>query len=476
MSSTRTTARGSAGPDLRPPAPGRPQADAGPVRGTLAWLSDAFADVRLAFSQAMGAVALGLLVCVGLVVLGWVSDPAASTGWPQAVRLGTSLWLLTHLGEVGVLSEVATSPSPADPLTPVAGVLSLPPLLLVLLAAWPAWRAGQQVAARSGPLRAIVLLLVVAASYGGTAWLLAWFADTPVVTPDPAACALGAGLLAAGAGLPAVLSRHADPLLDRLPHHVAVQVRRVVPAAGVAVTGWLLGGAVLLSAALLLQVATVGEVHAALGPGLGGGVVVLLLQLAFLPVAVVWGAAFLAGPGTWLGAGHTGPGGSTVLDLPAVPLLAALPSPGAFPLWAFLAPVAVVAAGALAAGHAHRHPSSRGATLGDRAGDAVAIAALSGLGALVVGWLATGSLGPWQPLGPDPFLLAAAVTLEVFAGALLGGGALHLLAGRPLGRWERLSGRLRRGRDTVVDLRRAGTSGGSGSSRLLARVQTARRR
>ena len=450
----------------RPPASGSGTVDGG--RGLVAWLADAFADVRLAVSQAVGAVVLGLLVCVGLVVTGWVSDPAAATGWPHAVRLGASAWLLVHLGEVGVLSEVAASPSPAEPLTQVSGVLSLPPLLLVLLAAGPAWRAGEWVVGRRGPVRALLLLLVLAGGYAGAAWLLAWAVDTPVVTPDPAACALGAGLLALGAALLGVLRRRADALLGRLPRHVEAQVRRVVPAAGVALAAWLLAGAVLLSAALLLHLATVGDVHASLAPGLGGGVVLLLLQLAFLPVAVVWAAAVLAGPGTWLAGSHVGPGGSSVVDVPAVPLLAALPSPGAFPLWAFLAPAAVVAAGALAAWHAHRDPSSRGATLGDRTGDAVAVGALAGLGALLLARLAGGSLGPWQALGPDPFLLAGAVGAEVFAGALLGGGALHLLAGRPLGRAGRFGRRLRRGHPPV-DVPRGATSGRSGSTRLLAR-------
>lgn len=433
--------------------------------GLLGWCGELLGDLRFAVSQAAGAVAVGVVVCVGLLVAGWVSDPAAATGWPQTVRFGASLWLLAHLGEVGVLSEVATSPSPADPLTPVLGVVSLPPLLLVLLAAWPAWRAGDHIAARSRPLRALALLVVLAGGYAAAAWLLAWAVDTPVVTPDPTACAAGAAVLAVLGAAPAVLRHHTDELLDRLPRRVHEQVRRVVPGAAVAVFGWLAGGALLLSTSLLLHVATVGEVHAALAPGLGGGAALLLLQLAFLPVAVVWSAAVLAGPGTWFGVGHVGPGGSSVVDVPAVPVLAALPAPGELPLWAYLAPVAVVLAGALAAWHVHRHPSSREATLGDRAGDAVVLAALAGLAAVALGLLTSGSVGPWQPLGPDPLLLGAAVTAEVFAGALLAGGALHLLAGRPLGRWSRISGRFRAARPVVAD------TPASGPGRLLAREQ-----
>ncbi len=436
-----------------------------------AWLGAAFADVRLAVSQTAGAVAVGVVVCVGLVVAGWVSDPAADTAWPQAVRLGVSAWLLAHLGHIGVTSEVATSTSPADPLTVVPGLLSLPPLLLVLLAAWPAWRAATRIADRCRPVRAGVLLLVLAAGYAAAAWALAWAVDTPVVSPVPTACAAGAGVLALLAAGPAVLRRHADALLVRLPRHVAAQVSRVVAAAGVAVVTWLLAAAVLVSVGLLTHLSTVADVHTSLAPGPGGGVLLLLLQVAFLPVAVVWAGAVLAGPGTWLVSAHLGPAGSTVVDLPAVPLLAALPSPGAFPLWAFLAPLTVVVAGAVGAWHAHRDPSSRDTTLGERAGDAVAVAALAGVGALGLGWLSAGSLGPWQPLGPDPALLGGAVALEVLVGALLAGGALHLLAGRPLGRWARVGGQIRRGRDVVTDLGRgAGLAGRTGSTRLLAQL------
>ncbi|MFC7162645.1 DUF6350 family protein [Aquipuribacter hungaricus] len=448
MSSARTpTARRPAeAPAHADRVPARGHGQDGPGeggRGRLAGLGDAFADLRLAVSLAVGGIAVGLVVCVGLLVLGWVSDPAAETGWAQAVRLGTSAWLLAHLGDLGVTSLVVTSTSPGDPPTEVASLVSLPPLLLVALAVWPVWRAGRRTASRGGPVRSLLLVLVMALVWAGAAWALAWAVDTPVVTPDPTACALGAAVLVVAAALPAVLLHHRDELLGRLPRHVEVQVARVVPAAGVALAGWLLGGAVLLSAALLLDLTTVGQVQTSLAPGLGGGLALLLLQLVFLPTAVLWAAAVLAGPGTWVGAGHVGPGGSGVVDVPAVPLLAALPSPGELPLWAFLAPAAVVAAGALAAWHAHRDPTSRGATLGDRAGDAVAMAALAVLRALGLGWLSSGALGPWQPLGPDPLVLAAAVAVEVFAGALLAGCALHLLSGRPLGRWSRLSGRLR---------------------------------
>ncbi len=403
--------------------------------------SQAFADLRLAVSHASGAVAVGLVAAVGLVVLGWATDASSGTAWSQAVRLGSHVWLLGHLGELAVLSEVAASTSPADPATQVAGTVSAAPLGLSLLGAALAWRAGRRTARRCAPVRSLLLCLVVAAVYAGAAWGVAWGTDTAVVTPDPTASALGAAALALLGAVTGVLGVHADALLDRLPHVAAVQLRRVLPAAGVALTAWLLGAAVLLSVALLLDLPTVAGVHGALAPGAAGGVLLLLGQLAYLPTAVVWSGAVLAGPGTSLGDGVVTLSGSTVLDVPAVPLLAALPDPGPFPLWAYLGPLVVVLAGALAGWHAHRHPSSRGATLTDRLADAVAVAALVGVVTAGLAWLARGALGPWGPLGPDLLLLVAAVTAEVLVGALLAGGALHLTSGRPIARRRDGAGR-----------------------------------
>lgn len=434
----RSAGRGAGASRAGRPGRGGDGADGGSwLSRSVGWLGEAFADVRLALSLALGVVALGVLACVGLVVAGWASDADAATSWVQAVRVGVDLWLVVHLGSVGVLSQVATSVSPADPLTPVQGELSLAPLGLTLLAAGLSWRAGRVLAGRCRPVRALVLCLPLAAGTGAAAWLLAWAADTPVAVPSPTAGAVGAAALTLLASLVGVLHRSAGPLLDGLPRGVAGQLRRVVPAAGVALLVWAAAAAVLVLAGLLRDLPTVVALHGALAPGPAGGALLLLVQLAWLPTLVVWAGAVLAGPGAWLGEAHVGPAGSTVVDVPAVPLLAALPAPGAGPVWTFAAPLVLVLAGAMAAWHAHRQPSSRGATVVDRLVDAAAVAALAGLAAGGLGLLASGSLGPWRPLGPDPLLLAGAVAVEVLVGAVVGGAALHLLSGRPIARTVR---------------------------------------
>lgn len=389
----------------------------------------------MALSHGVGAVTVGLMVCIALVVAGWATDAASGTSWPQAVRLGADLWLLAHLGDLGVLSQV--SATAADEPTTVAGSLSLAPLGISLLAGLLAWRAGRRAAQRCAPLRSLLLVSVLAAVYGGAAFAVAWAADTAVVVPGPTGCAVGAAAWAVLAGTVGVLGVHGGALLDRLPYAGAEQARRVLPAAGVAVTTWLLVAVVLLSVALLSDLSTVMALHAALAAGPVGGVLLLLGQVAYLPTAVIWAGSVLAGPGTGFAGEQVAFGGSTVLDVPAVPLLAALPDPGPFPLWTFAGPLTVVLAGALAGWHAHRHPSSRGATVPARLADSVALAALAGLAAAALAWLASGALGPWQPLGPNALVVGAVVAAEVLLGAVSVGAALHLLAGRPINRRRR---------------------------------------
>ncbi|MFC5380159.1 DUF6350 family protein [Aquipuribacter nitratireducens] len=420
MSSTRTPARAT--PRATPAARSGPHI---PLPGL-------FADVRAAVSQSLGAVALGLVACVALAALGWAGTPEAGTGWLDAVRLGAVGWLLAYAGRLHVVAEVAVSASPADPPVPVDGEVSLPLLGLVLLAGLLSARIGRGLAARTWPLPSLLLVAVVAAVHAGAAWLVAGVTGLADLDPLPVACAAGAAVVSAAGALLGVATVHGGALLDRLPLVVRAQLARVGPGAAVALVAWLSAGALLVATGLVLHLPRVVEVHERLAPGPLGGLVLLLVQLLVLPVLVAWAGALLAGPGVALGDAGLSLQGSAVTDLPALPLLAAVPGPGPFPLWAWAGPLVLVVSGALAAWHGHRHPSSRGATLADRVGDAVAVAALCGAAAVVLGLASRGSVGAWAPLGPDPLVLAAAVTAGVLAGGLAVGGALHLLAGRPL--------------------------------------------
>lgn len=384
---------------------------------------------------------LGAVACIGAVVLGWAGDPSSATTWGQPIRLGADLWLLAHLGPLDVVSEVVTSSSPADDPTLLDGSISLAPGALLAAAALLAARTGAGLARRSGVWVSLVGVLLVATTYAAAAWAMAWAAHTSVVSADPGRAALGAAAVAGTGALVGAGAVHASGGLRRVSRPAASQLRRVLGAAGVATVAWLSTGAVLVSVALAVDLVGVSDIHRGVAPGPVGGAMLVLVQALYLPTLAVWAASLVAGPGLALGAGTVSAGGSTVTAVPALPVLAVLPEPGAFPLWAWAGAVLVVGAGALAGWHAHRHLSSRGATAVDRLLDAAMIALLTGLATLGLCAAASGALGPWGPLGPEPVTVAAVVTAEVFVGCLLASMVLHLLDGRPVVRLPAVPGR-----------------------------------
>jgi hypothetical protein len=165
------------------------------------------------------------------------------------------------------------------------------------------------------------------------------------------------------------------------------------------------------------------ELHRALHPGVVGGAVLTVGQLAVLPNLVVWAAAVLAGPGFALGSGTSvAPLAVTLGPLPAVPLLGALPAPGAPPTWALALLAVPVLAGAVAGMLlARRHPVPGPIPVRRLAVDVLGMAGVAGLALAVLSWLSGGPAGPGllAVTGPDPLLTGAAFAAEVALGATL---------------------------------------------------------
>jgi hypothetical protein len=85
-------------------------------------------------------------------------------------------------------------------------------------------------------------------------------------------------------------------------------------------------GAVLAGASLAAHLGEFRQVDGILGPGAVGAVLLLLAQLAYVPNAVAWAISFTLGPGFAFGTGTViAPTGSALGQLPAFPMLAALP-------------------------------------------------------------------------------------------------------------------------------------------------------
>ncbi len=274
--------------------------------------------------------------------------------------------------------------------------------------------------------------------------------------PQAVACGFLLALAAGGLGGARALAPW-PRLIGLLPH----RPRSLTLAVAGTLSALVAAGAVLAGASLVVHLHEAATLQRDLAPGAVGAALLLLLQLAYLPNAVVWAIAFALGPGFAFGSATVvAPTGSALTQLPAFPMLAALP-PGlhtAMPGWLEPTVLAVpYLAGAL------------GGLLLIRAAPALAldVAPLWGLacGAVcgsILGLLAAASGGPLgdgrlAAIGPSPWQVGAVSALEIGVAAAVTAGAANYFALRRAGA---LAGRAERvasaERDPVVAQVRVG--------------------
>jgi hypothetical protein len=369
------------------------------------------------------AMAGGLAVITLLVLAGWIAAPDAGAGLPAVLRAAAALWLVGH--HVGFTFRGA-------------GRIGLLPLGLVLLPGALLWRAGRWVVRVGGVSRlrhvgyAAVALAVPYAVLTGVLAVASRSARESSSVLQAVACGLVLALTAGGLGGARALAPW-PRLIGLLPPR---QRSLVVAVAGV-LAALVTAGAVLAGASLAVHLHEAATLQRALAPDAVGLVLLLLLQLSYLPNAVVWAIAFSLGPGFAFGSATiVAPTGSALTQLPAFPMLAALP-PGlhaAMPGW--IEPT-VLALPYLAGG--------LGGLLLVRAGPALALdaAPLWGLacGAVsgcVLGLLAAASGGPLgngrlAAVGPSPWQVGAVSALEIGVAAAVTAGAANYLALRRAG-------------------------------------------
>jgi hypothetical protein len=369
--------------------------------------------VLIALGGALATAGLGWVLISGLAVVGWLSaDPGTFTG---ALGVGTELWLLTN----GVGASVAGT------------MITLTPLAVTLLwaatlgrfarsAARSAVRsAGDRSARRtSWQIAGLAVLGYVAALASATlAGQLATGATGPL--GERMLRAVVAGLLIAG---PVAFRQAARETGYRLTAGWPSWLRAVPTAIGLAVGLLLATGAAALAASVVVHLNRVESLWRTLDAGIVGGVVLLLLQLAYLPNAVVWSAAYTLGSGFGFGTGSlVAPRATDLGLLPSLPILGALPAegPGSAGQLAWLA--GGVVAGAVAAVVVVRRGRIVRPDLGALAGGVAG--ALAGLVVVALGWLTRGGWGSGRlaDLGPDllALLIIAPVTLGL-AGTVAG--------------------------------------------------------
>jgi hypothetical protein len=272
----------------------------------------------------------GLLTCAAVAVIGWLG--AAFGGASGAVRAGASAWLVAHKAAVTIGNSAIGT-----------GRISVAPLGLTLFFAWCLYRGGKSAARSSGADRTrdlIALSGAFAVVYGLGGLVVALLTADGSLKVSALSAFLGAFSLALVAGLAGVLveSGAGADLADATP----AGLRDAVPAALAAVLT-IVGLASLLYAVLLaIHFSRITGMLELLDAGVIGSVVLFAICVMLVPNMILYVVAFLAGPGFQLGTGTTiAPTGVDVGNLPAFPLLAAVPADGSTPTY-LLALTAVV--------------------------------------------------------------------------------------------------------------------------------------
>jgi hypothetical protein len=368
------------------------------------------------------AAAAGLAVLILLVLVGWIAAPHAGLGLTGVLRTAALLWLIGH--HVGFALHGA-------------GRIGMLPLGLVLLPGALLWRAGRWVVRAGGIVRlrhvgyAALTMAVPYALLAGVLALASRSSQAAPSAPQAVVCGFLLALIAGGLGGARALAPWAQltRLLPDRPRSVIIGVVGALAVLAVC-------GAVLAGASLATHLGEYARLSRVLEPGAIGSVLLLVTQIAYVPNAIVWAIAFTLGPGFAFGTGTmVAPTGAALGQLPAFPLLAALPQgmQSGTPPWLTVAVLALPYLAGCVAGlllvRAAPSPALEVAPLWGLACGAATGAVLGVLAAFSGGPLGDGRLAA---VGPSGWQVGAVAALEI-------GIASAVTAG--IANWLRLGGR-----------------------------------
>lgn len=368
------------------------------------------------------AAGTGLVLIMLLALAGWIAAPHGGLGLPGVLRTAADLWLVGH--HVGFTLHAGGKSA--------VGRIGMLPLGLVLLPGALLWLAGRWVVKKGEVSRLPEVgyaALALAVPYALLAGALALLGQSTLATPSLVQAVLSGFLLALVAG--GLGGARALAPWWHLVHLLPARSRSVFLGSLGALTVLTGAGAVLAGASLGTHLAGFRAADVALAPGLVGGVLLLLIQIAYVPNAIVWSICYTLGPGFAFGIGTVvAPTGSALGSLPLLPMLAALPTGAhsAIPAWASAAMLSVpYLAGAF------------GGLLTARAAPtpAVELAPLWGFGCGVATAVATGLLaafaggplgsGRLAAVGPSGWQTAVVTALEVGVAAAVTAGLVNWL-------------------------------------------------
>lgn len=313
--------------------------------------------VVMGILAAVTSLLVAMAVCIVPALAAQLVAERSSATALDAILVGLSFLVLGHGG--GLILDAGV----------VRGALTLTPLgttLLFVAITSGRVRAMSRALAlvdEAGTLRhralhdAGTLLGVFAGAYGLGLGFISGVARSGDFRPVPTSAIVSGLLVAVVGGLIGILWALARPrrdgavpgfpLLGLLPRPFDAVVRSL----GITLGALVAAGMVAIT--VLVLVGSPGVVHMSdeLRPGIIGGLVLILLQLALLPSMGIWAMVVLCGGTVTLGTGTSfSLVGITTGVMPALPMLGALPEPGTVP-WPVrllvLVPIAAVALGAV---------------------------------------------------------------------------------------------------------------------------------
>jgi hypothetical protein len=242
--------------------------------------------------------------------------------------------------------------------------------------------------------------LFIGIFYTAILTLLAWGTSTTAVKPDLYWAAIASVLLV-------LLATAPWPTLRELGIFKSTIFASRILAIAIGVSSIVLG------ISLALNTKTIENLILVLEPGWLGGVLLLLLNVLYLPNAIIATFSYLVGPGFSFGADTLlSPLTHRISEIPALPLLGALPT-GRHPSVMFTT-LLVAVAGILLYMKTKKHGFGELATGYFFIISSVALLAFLASGALMTDAMRTVGVSPWQ--------LTAAIAAELGVGILLAWG------------------------------------------------------
>lgn len=334
-------------------------------------------------------VGVALVTC--LVMLAWAVSPNSAGDSAAAWRAAGAVWLGAHQVPLEIGGRMLT-------------LLPLGAVLLGLLLTRRGGRWAGRLLAGTTPAEAVGIVVSCALVYGAGGAGVAWLAAGPGTGASPPAAFAWTGVVALVGATWGIA--HEVELVARVRSRVSDAAWRTALGGLAAVVGLFAAGAVLVTVSLIRHVGQIAATMVELSAGPVGEFALTALGALCLPTLDIWGLAVVVGPGFDLGsAGGLNAFGGQVQSLPALPVLAAIPT--TVPAWGPLLMVVPVGLGVLSA------RIRWGRDLPTLTGTAISGAGLAGVVAALTGGLvllASGSLGGGRLAEVGPALLPVAAS------------------------------------------------------------------